>query len=71
MSFLFLINAFSSVQNTRLRKELNYALLTKISFVSSLISGAFGISLALWGVGVWSLVIQTLTMGIIYNIFIV
>jgi len=70
MSLLFVINAFSSVQNTRLRKELNYTLLTKISLVSSLISGVVGISLALWGAGVWSLVAQTLTLGIIYNIFI-
>ena len=65
MSLLFVINAFSSVQSARLRKELNYALLTKIGLISSLISGVIGISLALYGAGVWSLVAQTLTMGII------
>lgn len=70
MSLLFFINAFSSVQSTRLRKELNYPLLTKVSFISSLLSGIVGVSLAFWGAGVWSLVIQTLAMGIIYNILI-
>lgn len=70
MALLFVINAFSSVQSTRLRKELNYALLTKIGLVSSLISGVIGITLAFWEAGVWSLVAQSLTGGIIYNILI-
>lgn len=70
MSLLFIINAFSSVQSTRLRKKLNYSLLTKIAFISSASSGVLGISLALMGSGVWSLVIQTLSMGIVYNILI-
>jgi len=70
MSFLFLTNAFSSVQSTRLRKELNYALLTKISFISSLLSGVVGVSLAFSGAGVWSLVAQTLAMAVMYNIII-
>jgi len=68
MSFSFIIGAFSSVQSIRLRKELNYALLTKIGLFSSLISGAVGITLAFSGAGVWSLVAQTLSAGIISNI---
>ena len=70
MSFSFILGALSSVQSTRLRKELNYALLTKIGLISSLASGIIGISLAFWGAGVWSLVVQTLSMGIMYNILI-
>jgi O-antigen/teichoic acid export membrane protein len=70
MSLSFIISAFSSVQNTKLRKELNYALLTKTSLISSFLSGVIGISLALWSAGVWSLVAQLLSMGIIYNIVI-
>jgi len=70
MSLLFIINALSSVQSTRLRKALNYALLTKIGLISSLTSGIIGISLAFLGAGVWSLVAQTLIMGIMYNILI-
>ena len=70
ISFLFVINAFSAVQSTKLRKELNYALLTKIAFISSIISGIVGITLAFNGAGVWSLVSQSLTQAIVYNIII-
>ncbi len=70
LSLLFVINAFSSVQNARLRKDLNYALLAKVSFISSLVSGTIGISLAFLGAGVWSLVAQALSMGVVYNILI-
>ncbi len=68
LSPLFVINALSSVQSVRLRKELNYALLTKIGLVSSLISGVIGVSLAFVGAGVWSLVAQALLSGVISNI---
>jgi len=70
MSVSFLLGALSSVQSTRLRKELNYALLTKIGLGSSLVSGVIGVSLALYGAGVWSLVAQALSASIIYNILI-
>ena len=70
ISILFIIGAFSAVQSTKLRKELNYALLTKVSFVAALCSGVVGIGLALYGAGVWSLVAQSLTQGIVYNILI-
>ena len=70
MSFLFIINALSGVQSTRLKKELNFALLTKLMLISSLISGVVGISLAYLDAGVWSLVVQTLTIGIVYNILV-
>jgi len=70
MSLSFIIGALGSVQGTRLRKELNYKILTKVSLVSSLMSGVVGISLAFWGAGVWSLVAQSLTRGILYDILI-
>jgi len=70
MSLTFLLGAFSSVQTTLLHKELNYALATKIKLISSLSSGVLGVALAYFGAGVWSLVAQTLSMGVIYNIII-
>ncbi len=68
LAFSFVINSFASVQGVRLRKELKYELITKISLISSLISGVIGVSLAFLGAGVWSLVVQTLMGGIISNI---
>lgn len=70
ISFSFVIGAFSAVQSTKLRKELNYALLTKVRFIASLLSGIVGVSLAFYGAGVWSLVAQALMQGVIYNILI-
>ena len=70
MSILFIIHAMSGVQSTRLKKEVNFALLTKLMLISSLVSGVVGISLAFWGAGVWSLVVQTLISGIVYNILV-
>lgn len=70
MSFSFIITAFSSVQSAKLRKELNFSLLTKIRISSGLISGIIGILLAVYGAGVWSLVAMSLSSGISYNILI-
>jgi O-antigen/teichoic acid export membrane protein len=70
MSLSFVINAFSSVQISKLRKELNFAAITKSRFMASLLSGGLGVSLAFYGYGVWSLVAQTLSMGLFLNIFI-
>ena len=70
ISALFVISALSSVQAIRLRKHLKYALLTKAGFISSLLSGGVGISLALNGAGVWALVGQIMSQAIFYNIVI-
>lgn len=70
MSFSFLLGAFGSVQSIQLRKELNYKILTKISFVSSLTSGVISVYFVFNGAGVWSLVIQLLTASVVYNILI-
>lgn len=69
-SFLFVINAFSSVQTNKLRKELNYAALAKADVGAAVLSGITGIGIALYGAGVWSLVFQALSRGVYYNIFI-
>ena len=70
MSFSFIIAAFSSLQSIKLRKELDYRLLTRINLTSAFISGVVGVSLAFYGAGVWSLVVQNLLQGIIYNVLI-
>lgn len=66
ISLAFFIDALSSVQNIKLRKELDYALMTKLNLISSFSSGIIGITLAFYNAGVWSLVGQVLSQGIIY-----
>lgn len=70
MSLLFLINAFSSVQSNKLRRELNYAALTKADVGAAVLSGITGIVLAFYDAGVWSLVAQALARGVFYNILV-
>jgi O-antigen/teichoic acid export membrane protein len=70
IALLFVINAFSSVQTSKLRKELNYAALAKAEVAAAVLSGVTGIGLALYGAGVWSLVAQALSRGVFYNIFV-
>lgn len=69
-SVLFVINAFSSVQMSKLSKELNYKALAKSDVSAAVLSGLTGIGLAIYGAGVWSLVGQVVSRGVYYNIFI-
>ncbi|WFP51673.1 lipopolysaccharide biosynthesis protein [Methylomonas sp. EFPC3] len=66
----FVLNAFGSVSIIKLRKELSFALLTKYSLLTTLMSGFLGIILALNNAGIWSLAAQALSMSLIYNIII-
>lgn len=59
--FLLLpVNALCVVQNTVFTRQFRFALLSKVTFFSSLVSGLAAIALALAGWGVWSLVAQRL-----------
>jgi len=58
------LNAFNIVQSAKLRKELNFKLLSQASILSAFIGCSIGIIAAFCGLGVWSLVIQTLTIGL-------
>ena len=55
-----IIGAFGMVQQTRLTKRIDFKTQTKITLVSTAISGVTGIILALIGFGVWALVAQQL-----------
>jgi len=70
VSSLFVINALSSVQVSKLRKELNFSALAKADVGAAVLSGVVGISMALMGAGVWSLVAQAISRGIFYNLII-
>lgn len=68
LSLVIIINAVGLIQRTILVKKIDFKLQTKIGVISSVISGAVAIFLAYWGYGVWSLVIQTLSMQFIQSI---
>lgn len=55
------IGALAMVQRTRLTKKIDFKTQTKITIISSVISGVIGVSMALMGFGVWSLVASNLS----------
>jgi O-antigen/teichoic acid export membrane protein len=70
LSFLFIINSFNIVQNALLIKNLNFQIITRANVISAVVSGIIGISLAVTGYGVWSLVIKTIFGSILTTIII-
>ena len=63
-----IFTGLSIVQRAKLTIELNFRTQAKISLVSVIISGIFGISLAWYGYGVWALVVQTLVNNFINSL---
>jgi len=55
-----IINSFSIIQDTILVKRIDFKLQTKISIISSILSGIVGVYMAYAGFGVWSLVWRTI-----------
>ena len=67
-SLAMVIGALAIVQHTRLTKRIDFKTQTKITFVSSIVSGVVGISMAILNFGVWALVVQILTSQILSTI---
>lgn len=65
---LLIVQAFSIVQDTLLKKRIDFKTKTKASLISSIISGIVGIGMAFLGYGAWSLVGQQLTRQGLYTI---
>ena len=55
-----IIGGLGMVQQTRLTKRIDFKTQTKITIISTAVSGATGITMALMGFGVWALVAQQL-----------
>jgi len=58
-----IITSVSLIQQTILTKNIDFKLQTKISIISSIVSGVIGIGMAYRGWGVWSLVWQTVSQN--------
>ena len=64
LSLNTIINAFSLVQFSLLRKRMDFKNHFIVSIVAVIVSGTSAIIAAILGLGVWSLVIQTLSLSI-------
>lgn len=69
MGTILIINAFGIVQRSLLVKEVDFKTQTNISLIASIISGIVGITMALKGFGVWSLVAQQILRQLLNSIF--
>ena len=68
-SSILILNAFYLVPSNILRKKLEFKSLAKVSIVSSLLSAVIGITLALCGFGVWSLVANMFFLSLFQALF--
>jgi len=58
LSLTIVINSFGLIQSTILVKNINFKTQTKVTMISGILSGSIGITMAGFGFGVWSLVVQ-------------
>jgi len=68
LAIVLIINSFGLIQKTMLTKNINFKTQTKISVISSILSGVIAVIFAYMGFGVWSLVIQTLVMQFVQSL---
>lgn len=67
LAISIIIDAFGIIQRILLTRKIDFKTQTKISILSSVISGVIGIIAAAMGLGVWSLIIRTLFMSLIQS----
>lgn len=68
MSIVVIINALAIIQRVMLMKKVDFRTITKISIIASTTSGVLTIVVAVLGLGVWSLVINMLSLQLIQSI---
>lgn len=68
LSLDILIESFALIQITKLTRAIDFKTLVKAKLFASLLSSIFGIAAAYMGMGVWSLVIQTVADTILQTL---
>ena len=65
LEVIVIIDAFCTIQNTLLMRDMNFKRLTKIKLISILVAASVAIALAYLGMGVWALIIQYILYSIL------
>ncbi len=68
LSLTVIIDSFGMIQGTILVKQINFKTQTKVSLISGALSGIIGVTLAAYGFGVWSLVVQQVSASLFSTI---
>jgi len=69
LSLTIVISSFGMIQGTILTKQINFKTQTKVSLISSVLSGIIGITMAATGFEVWSLVVQQVSSSFFRTAF--
>lgn len=69
LGFVLILNAFNIIQNTQLIRKVDFKKIAKINIIATLLACSLAIVLALYGFGVWSLVIQMLSISLFRCVF--
>lgn len=65
LSLNFVLGSFNIVQRAKMMAKMDFKSLAQINVISTIVSGAVGISMAYYGCGVWALVGQTLCSTVV------
>jgi O-antigen/teichoic acid export membrane protein len=68
LGLIILLYAFSLVQLSIIRRNVNFKLRTRIELVAQILSGAVGVFLAYKGFGVWALIWKTILNQLLINL---
>jgi teichuronic acid exporter len=71
LSLNFIIDSFIRVKSAWLKKKLKFNILNKAKILSFFLGGIVGVVMAFFHYGAWALVFQSITTGIIRNIYII
>lgn len=69
IGWVLVVNALAIIPRTILVKKIDFKTQTKVSVISSVVSGVVGIGMAITGWGVWSLVWQQLSRQMMNTLF--
>lgn len=68
LGLVLISNSLSIVQLSKLKRELNFKLISLVTIISSVLGSIVGIYMAFNNFGVWSLVFQTLSISVIKTV---
>lgn len=69
LSLVIVISSFGIIQKVLLVKKVDFKTITKANIIGVLVSSSITIAMALSGYGVWSLVVNMITLEFVQNLF--
>ena len=69
LSLSIVINSFGLIQTTILTKQVDFKTQTKVSLIAGALSGIIGVTMAVTGFGLWSLVVQQISSAFFRTVF--